>query len=153
MDVPKIVYSIPINNPDKKPNETSIYRHFEMVNKKFDQHEGLTLIDGFRDRLKHPDKDFIGEILSKNGVQDDFYTWYSNKHCFDLAEKVGSGIINMDMCEEITEYRNMTLKFVGFYSKNTVNFLLSEIACIIYGITIIPIYDTLGEEATLFAFA
>ena len=31
----KILYAVPINNKDKKQNETSIYRAPEMVNKNF----------------------------------------------------------------------------------------------------------------------
>lgn len=58
----------------------------------------------------------------------------------------------MDLVEEIKEWNNYSLKFVGSYSKNTVNSLILDISCSIYGFTIIPIYDTLGEEATVFAF-
>ncbi len=46
----------------------------------------------------------------------------------------------------------MNFKFIGFYSKNTVNYFLADIGCCLYNITSIPIYDTLGEEATQFAF-
>lgn len=45
------------------------------------------------------------------------------------------------------------MKFIGIYAKTSLNFHLVDIACTLYGITIIPIYDTLGEEATLFAFS
>lgn len=30
--------------------------------------------------------------------------------------------------------------------------MIVDMACILMGITIVPIYDTLGEEATQFAF-
>ena len=44
------------------------------------------------------------------------------------------------------------MRFAGFYSKNTVNFMISDIGSCIQNITAVPIYDTLGEEATDFAF-
>lgn len=94
----------------------------------------------------------MGERKKVDGVLANNYTWYTNKECFDRAEKIGSGLLNGDFLETTSEYRNIPMKFVGIYSKNTFNFLLTEIACTIYGITIVPIYDTLGEESTIFAF-
>lgn len=58
----------------------------------------------------------------------------------------------MDLVDEINEWNDYSLRFVGIYSKNTVNYLISDVACVCYGLTVVPIYDTLGEEATLFAF-
>lgn len=46
----------------------------------------------------------------------------------------------------------MPLKLVGVYSKNCLEYLTLDVACCFYGLTIVPIYDTLGEEATKFAF-
>ncbi len=40
----------------------------------------------------------------------------------------------------------------GIYSHTSQQFLLSDFAAIIYGFTTVPIYDTLGEEATEFIF-
>lgn len=41
----------------------------------------------------------------------------------------------------------MEMKFIGFYSINTVRLITADISCGIYNYTIIPLYDTLGEEA------
>lgn len=51
-----------------------------------------------------------------------------------------------------TEWQHRPFEFIGIYSKNTLNYLISEIACVIYGITIVPIYDTLGEDSTVYIF-
>ena len=40
----------------------------------------------------------------------------------------------------------------GIYSHTSIKFLLIDMAAIIFGFTSIPIYDTLGEEATEFIF-
>lgn len=42
---------------------------------------------------------------------------------------------------------------MGIYSINTVRYLTIDIACGIYNITSVPIYDTLGEEAIDFAIS
>ena len=46
----------------------------------------------------------------------------------------------------------MSLKFIGVYSKNNLKYFITDIACIVKGLTSIPIYDTLGDEATQCAF-
>lgn len=40
----------------------------------------------------------------------------------------------------------------GIYSQSCVEFVLCEIAAIIYGLSTIPVYDTLGEEAMVHIF-
>lgn len=62
-------------------------------------------------------------------------------------------MINLDLLSEEHTWNNHTMNFIGIYAKNSLNFLLVDMACTLYGITIIPIYDTLGEQATLFAFS
>ena len=42
----------------------------------------------------------------------------------------------------------MNLKFVGIYSRNRLETFIVDIGCCIQNIVIVPIYDTLGEEAT-----
>lgn len=41
----------------------------------------------------------------------------------------------------------MNLRFAGIYSVNSVNYLLADFACLLMGISIVPIYDTLGDQA------
>ena len=38
------------------------------------------------------------------------------------------------------------MNFVGIYSKNRLEWGLIDMACIFYGITSVPLYDTLGIE-------
>lgn len=40
----------------------------------------------------------------------------------------------------------------GIYSQSCVEFVLCEIAAIMYGFTTVPVYDTLGEEAMVYIF-
>lgn len=94
----------------------------------------------------------LGERKKNEGKLDDFYTWYSTTEVFRKAEEIGSGIINMELVEKVNEWNNYELQMIGIYSANTLNYLFCDIACIFYGLTIIPIYDTLGEDATAFAF-
>jgi long-chain acyl-CoA synthetase len=38
------------------------------------------------------------------------------------------------------------MRFVGIYAKNRLEWLYTDLACNIFGITSIPLYDTLGIE-------
>jgi long-chain acyl-CoA synthetase len=39
------------------------------------------------------------------------------------------------------------MKFIGIYGPNTREWVLTDVACMLYGYTAMPVYDTLGEEA------
>lgn len=36
--------------------------------------------------------------------------------------------------------------FVGIYAKNRVEWLITDMACSLFGLTSVPLYDTLGLE-------
>ncbi len=80
------------------------------------------------------------------------YSWFTAKKVFNTAENIGSGLFHKDLITNKNDWNNRKMKFIGIYSKNSVRYLTIDIACGIYGITSIPIYDTLGESATNFAF-
>lgn len=44
------------------------------------------------------------------------------------------------------------MKLFGLFSKNRVEWTLSDIAASLYGFTTIPIYDTLGDENITYVF-
>lgn len=69
---------------------------------------------------------------------------------FDRASKIGSGILANQLAP--VREQDGILRFAGFYAQNSLNYLLANLACLMAGVTIVPIYDTLGEEATQFAF-
>ena len=103
--------------------------------------------------LKSPKRALLGKRLKdKEGKLQKKYSWFSVEKVFQTAEKIGSGLINKNLLNERSDWKDFNLKFVGIYSKNNTRYLTIDIACGIYGITSIPIYDTLGEEATNFAF-
>ena len=36
------------------------------------------------------------------------------------------------------------MKLIGIFSKNRYEWIIADIACMLYGLTIVPLYDTLG---------
>ena len=86
--------------------------------------------------------------VDSEGNLSNNFNWFTVKQIFETAEKVGSGLINLDIVEENNDWNKYKLKFVGVYSKNSIRYSVFDIACGIYNFTAIPIYDTLGAEAT-----
>lgn len=52
-----------------------------------------------------------------------------------------------DLIVEKKQYKNYSIKPVAVLSVNTREWILLDLACAIYGLTLVPIYDTLGKEA------
>ncbi len=102
--------------------------------------------------FKNISEPLIGRRENKNGHLDNYVTWYSKKTIKNTSEAIGSGLINLNLIKERADWQNYSLKFVGIYSKNSLEYLCFELSCGMYGFTSVALYDTLGEEATTFMF-
>lgn len=71
------------------------------------------------------------------------------KEAVERAQQVGSAIISEGLFN-VPEGERM--KLVGIFSKNRVEWTLTDIAANLYGLTTIPIYDTLGDENITYVF-
>lgn len=149
------VYLTSVQNKDKKPNETCIFRHPFSVGKDLWKLSKVnTLQDIYKWRFIER-SDFIGfgrrQLDSKYKLTD-HVEWFENSVMRIESEKVGSGIINMNLLTGNEEAGFGPLKFVGIYAKNSLEYLQLDFACGFYGFTVVPIYDTLGETATEWIF-
>jgi long-chain acyl-CoA synthetase len=60
-----------------------------------------------------------------------------------MAEKIGSFLYQNGM---FYEEPLQQMKLMGIFSKNRYEWMLVDIACILYGFTSVPLYETLGIE-------
>lgn len=152
----EITYAVPQSNQSQKKGETPVFRHprSDGIDLSIYRDKYSTLLDIYKRRfVDHPeDKGFGCRELDETGHLSNWIHWYSNGWVIAEAEAFGSGLLALNLAPTINEWNSYSLKFVGIYAKNSMEYLISDIACAIYGITTVPIYDTLGEEATLFAF-
>ena len=151
-DLSKIQYAIGINNEDKKDNESQIYRNPKSVGRDLFNHktEFQTIHDIYRSILKdHKDSEFLGRRLkNEKGELENSFTFQTYGEIFEIAENFGSKI--SDMVTKVDKDSGM--KFVATFSKNNYDLLISDIACCMQGLTMVPLYDTLGDEANHFIF-
>ena len=149
-------YAVPVNEGQKTIGETIVYRNEHSIgvdlNSKYSQSDLQTLLKPRFDDFPN-DKTFAKrKVDPATKTVTNEIEWFTNSQIRFKFEAIGSGLIEMNLVPKISEWNNMTFNFVGVYSKNNLEYVMLDLACIFYGFTIVPIYDTLGEEATLFAF-
>lgn len=80
-----------------------------------------------------------GQVVEKRSVGK--YISYKEGH--DIAVRFASALIKHNLIYEEVE---AGLKLFGVYTRNAQEFYLSDLACLLYGITCVPLYDTLGVD-------
>ena len=58
-----------------------------------------------------------------------------------MAEHLGSSIMSQKL---FYPQKQQNMKLIGIFSKNRYEWIVADIACMLYGLTIVPLYDTLG---------
>lgn len=70
------------------------------------------------------------------------------KQVFEEAQRLGSGVINKQLFYHADrEFRNYKINFTGVMCKNKIEWLLLDIANILYSMTMVPIAETLDVVA------
>lgn len=152
----KVLYSVPVTQPKK--GETAIYRNIkykdslwtlpksgaktvqELVLQNFKTESGRAFL-GHRPRKMNDTEDL-----------EDFYEWETNAQVEEISMALGSAIAHLGLTPTKSQFRNYNLKFLAIYANNSREWILTDIANALYGVTTIPIYDTLGEEAADYMF-
>lgn len=140
-------YSFAITEP--LPGESAIYRSphavKELINSP-DPANFKTLRDNLiRAREKFSDLNCLGRKMP-----DGHYEWKNYKTALQMAENFASGLVALDMVPSIKEFKNYELHLFGVYSKNREEYIIADFAAILFGLTSVPIYDTLGVQAMEF---
>ncbi|XP_051883170.1 long-chain-fatty-acid--CoA ligase 5 [Pristis pectinata] len=71
------------------------------------------------------------------------YQWLSYKQVSDRAEYLGSGLLHRG-CNPCPE------QYIGVFAQNRPEWIISELACYTYSMSVIPLYDTLGPDAIVY---
>lgn len=96
-----------------------------------------------------PDLNYLGKITlttkSENGktVEKREIKSFKYKEVFRMAESLGSWILNNKI--EYTEDIHR-MKLIGIISKNRYEWVVTDHACCLYGLTLVPLYETFGLE-------
>lgn len=61
-------------------------------------------------------------------------------------DSIGAAVQDLNLAPAIEEVPGLKLRFVAIFSKNRPEWTMVDLASILYGFVVIPIYDTLGPE-------
>lgn len=146
------------NKTVSEPNEgeSAIYRNFDFSETLHTAPEpGMDTYTKILKRSfrKYADQPYLGQRQRlEDGSLEKAYSWETYAEVEKIGAHLGSGLLNKGLIETKSQYHDYHLKFVSVYSKNTREWLLLDVAAALYGFTLVPIYDTLGEEATQVMF-
>jgi long-subunit acyl-CoA synthetase (AMP-forming) len=79
--------------------------------------------------------------LDEKEVEENVIESFTYRQCFERAELLGKSILGLKL--EFTE-STQGMRFIGIYAKNRMEWLLTDLACTLFGVTSVPLYDTLG---------
>eukprot|EP00371_Babesia_bovis_P002736 XP_001611383.1 fatty acyl-CoA synthetase family protein [Babesia bovis T2Bo] len=119
-----------------------------------DVHDGkiATGWDIFQHGLSlNPDAPCLGSREKKADGSLGEYVFKSYKEVESLVQRFGSGLRSLKGVNkvEVLAPEPVEATMIGIYASNCVEWLICEQTCNGYGYTIVPIYDTIGEESII----
>ena len=121
--ITEILYAVPQENQGQKRGETPVFRNpkSDGVDLNVYKNKWATLLDLYKNRfIKDPDGRCFGRReMTDTGHLSNTIHWYSNGWVISESEAFGSGLLALDFVQEINEWNNLALKFIGIYSKNS----------------------------------
>lgn len=141
-------------NEDKGRDESHIYRNPENAELE-DNYSHLTLQSMFKKMFDENDANsnlMEERVRDAEGNPTNQTEWTTYGEYRELAESFGKGLLDLNLLEWKSEFRDFKLRFLGIYAGGTKRYLIQDMSCVLYNIVSVPIYDTLGEEATEFVF-
>ena len=86
-------------------------------------------------------------VKLSNGKYGNEYQWKTFTQVKDEAEAFAKGCVYYKFCEEIHIDNDGVYKFLGIYSKNREEWVIADLGCHRNAVTVVTIYDTLGDQA------
>ena len=149
-----ITYGEYISEP--KENETGILRNPNYAKKDLLETMHLdceTVWDSFEINLKKNRHKFNFLGYRKKIKRDEYekkFTWITYEEANELILNFSRGLNVLNLCPNIEFEDDSPFRFLGIYSRNKKEWLLSSLGAMRDSITIVTIYDTLGDRAVEF---
>ena len=153
-------YQFTVSNSKSSPDTTEVLRcptHPDALVDNFVDEQYTSSWDLFIHGLKLGESDrCLGyrRRNAKDGTLDTKYTWKSYSFVRDAALLVGSYLLEYSLMPLISFDDEaygpaQSLRLLGVFSKNCLEWFVCEQACNAYNFTLVPLYDSLGEDALL----
>ena len=143
-----VQYSTYISDP--KEGESGILRHPLYAKRELGQKMAYgceTVLESFEINLKRNRHkcNFLGYRKKiKKGELEKKYTWITYETANELLTNFSKGLNVLNLCPVIEIEKEGPYRFLGIYSRNKKEWLLSYLGAIKDSITIVTVYETLG---------
>ncbi|CAI2182139.1 11536_t:CDS:2 [Funneliformis geosporum] len=132
-------YSVEVTGSPDIPGEGKPRRNALCPDKLIVHPNGATtLYENFLNGVKEAGD---GNFLGRREIKDGPYVWQSYREVQKRVSNFGSGLNKMGLKPK---------DLVGFFSINTPEYVMAQLACYQYNFISVPLYDTLGAEAIEF---
>ncbi len=149
-----VTYGSYISQPQS--GETGILRNPNVANTELRETHHLgckTVWESFEINLikKRHKNNFIGyrKKINKEELEKK-YTWITYEQANEILINFSLGLNVLNLCPEIKFEDEQSFRFLGIYSRNKKEWLLSYLGAMRDSITIVTIYETLGDKAVEF---
>jgi long-chain acyl-CoA synthetase len=115
--------------------------------------EFLKIKDNFSNRQCLGYRKHLSREIKDNKIDNTFenkYTWFSFSEVFKMSDILSRNLTKY----KLANYQNVPnegqFNFLGFFSRNMVEYVITDLACQLANITSVTLYAVLGEEAFQF---
>ena len=129
----------------KQPGSTSIYRALNAPENLQIPHPSgaMTLYESIQHVVAtHPDRQFLAYRKTNEDGKLGDYEWLTYSEVFNTSLSIGYALNNLNCCPRNAEGQT----FLGIYGKNSVEWMMMDVACTTQNIASIPLYDVLKVE-------
>jgi long-chain acyl-CoA synthetase len=135
---------------EDREGETRVLRHPKIGDKELPKEpvEGInTISKTFEYAVNlHGNRPFLGtrRVISKDQFGE--YEFKTYNEINELVKQFATAINVLYLCPEIETPYNGIFRFLGIYSKNREEWLVTDLACHFNSVTVVTLYDTLGDD-------
>lgn len=142
---PSVIHAIPCKSAEV-PDETEVFRNPSNKSGEF-QTIIAPNIETLQDLFINTSKKFAHRSFLGSRSSDGFYTFRTYEECFDVVNCLGDAIMKLNLSTKtIDEFHDLELDVIGIFAKNREEWVFTDLACMINGITTIPFFETVTAQ-------
>ena len=154
MEKTSVQYTVAVSEGGKL--ESATLRGPAAVNGLFEERDLHSCWDVFQQgkRIAGSESPCLGYRMPLSDGKFGEYAWVSYGECEKRAKDIAGGLVKLELVPETTfsdeKEQKGVFRFLCLYAKNRVEWNLCELASSLQGVTVVPMYDTLGADGLNF---
>ena len=103
---------------------------------------------------QYPDKPFLGyrKLDHATGRPAKEFTFMNWAEMDTVCKELGSGVLNLNLAPEISEFGDYKMRFIALYAGNVPEWIHTDHAANCYGLTTSQMFDEMAWDSTIYIF-